>query len=759
MKRLTLLGPLLAALVVFSGGLLAGCDSDKGSPPVNILPGVELTATPPAGDTTRYDVEFHWTGWDEDGEVDYFEYYIDPPIEFIQNPTTYPDTMTWLPTEAYSGRFTFFASAYDTSTIDNPPPGKDHEQPQIGLGYHLFAIRAVDDMGGRSIVNDSAWVAFTAATICPRTTISSPPPCCAEGTYQGAATEVGTRVTFRWDGTDPDGIFSDKPVTYMYKLTVVQTPDGGAPRWDTVDDSVWADPQPWIELPEGETSVVLELDTNYSYGFAVRAVDEARSIEPLLVLNRNLLWVGAREASAFPNLDVRSASFGNRVWTGWFIDIEEYEVPLGSLYEFTMAGNADLYGGLITGYSYGWNLEDVEDNTTDPSGIGAWTPWSTTRTTIIGDFSVEFTKKQDVFLYVKCKDDGGAVTLGVIKFNVVTLNPDKKLAYIDDWRFYPKNSFSGEIRDDINWQLFMSGYNYDHEWEELVWDEWDAPVGEEMPTLTFLSQFENLVWSLNDRREYGADQKSAFYHMNFINTMNVLAVYLGSEAEGGVKGKCWIFGNGMIESCVLPYGGGGCAYPYPVNQDAPVLTCAIRPRSFAYDFLHITGTFSRNVEEPSGARVQQQKNIGDRVSYISFNVEDRPEIENPLYVYDPDVNPAPYANLPERLEFDLSKPRASSMRQFETLEYPDPSAPAQELFFDSFLERNTGLVPIYMMRTVDSHSRADRKYCGFRYMPRGRNDHGEIVYFWFPMYPIRDAQARQLARAVLTDMFGLPDPD
>jgi hypothetical protein len=214
----------------------------------------------------------------------------------------------------------------------------------------------------------------------------------------------------------------------------------------------------------------------------------------------------------------------------------------------------------------------------------------------------------------------------------------------------------------------------------------------------------------------------------------------------------------MIESCVLPYGGGGCGYPYPVNPDAPVLTCAIRPRSFAYDFLHITGLYDRNQDEPSGARVQQQKNFGDRVAYIAFD-ETGPAIADTLYKFDPAENPEPYRNLPRELRLDLSKPRALSMQQFETLEHPRPDAPEQMLYFDPWTQQHTGLVPLYRMRAVDRNSRADNRYCGFRYIPSGRLDHGEIVYLWFQMYPLHNDQARQLTKAVLTDIFGLPDPD
>jgi hypothetical protein len=428
------------------------------------------------------------------------------------------------------------------------------------------------------------------------------------------------------------------------------------------------------------------------------------------------------------------------------------------LYEFSIVGNADLYGGLITGYSYGWNLSDVETTEIDPSGIGAWTPWSTTNRTIVANFSEEFTNKEDVFLYIRCKDDGGAVTLGTIRFKVVTLNPDKKLAYIDDWRLEPQTGQRGEVTDDINWQLFMRGYDYGRGWDELAWDEWEAPVGEEMPSLAFLSQFENLVWSLNDRRELGADQKSAFFNMSYTNTMNVLAVYLGSEAEGGVKGKCWLFGNGMVESCVMPYGGNGCGYPYPVNDDAPVLSCTIRPRSFAYDFLHITGQFDRNMDEPSGSRVQFAKNSSDGAAYFAFD-ETGPAIADTLYKFDPVENPAPYQNMPRRLHIDLSKFRALTMQTNETLEHPSPDAPEQFIFFNPWLQRHTNLVPLYRFRAKAASSKADNRYCGFRFIPAGRNDHGEIVYFLFNMYPLENEESRQLAKAVLTDMFGLPDPD
>jgi len=56
-------------------------------------------------------------------------------------------------------------------------------------------------------------------------------------------------------------------------------------------------------------------------------------------------------------------------------------------------------------------------------------------------------------------------------------------------------------------------------------------------------------------------------------------------------------------------------------------------------------------------------------------------------------------------------------------------------------------------------SDAHNKYCGFRYIPETPSDPGEIVYFFFPMFIFKDGQIRTTAKVVLSDWFGLPDPD
>jgi len=81
------------------------------------------------------------------------------------------------------------------------------------------------------------------------------------------------------------------------------------------------------------------------------------------------------------------------------------------------------------------------------------------------------------------------------------------------------------------------------------------------------------------------------------------------------------------------------------------------------------------------------------------------------------------------------------------------------LFYDPVAEQMTGLIPLYRVHSTNRKSDAHNKYCGFRYIPSKPTDPGEIVYFFFPMFPFRDSEIRATAKVVLSDWFGLPDPD
>lgn len=733
MKARTALGVLSSAIVCLALVSPIGCDEDKGSLIPNNPPSVRLTAFPPDSGTSNYNVEFCWEGWDSDGEIDYYLYAIDPPDMYgIQD-------SIWTRTDDHSGSFIFEAADYDTLY-----PWKD---PQIAKSWHVFVIKAVDDMGTMS---EPEFLAFNAATIAPRTQITTPAPEAAIQGYMGSSQDVGLRVTLRWEGEDMDGLLSNEPVAYLIKVTDV----GGESGWFRLADIVWRDTTAWIERREGENKLELTLDDNHNYAISVRAVDEAGAAEPLLLLNGNMLWVGARKSGSLPELTLRSALLGERTWQGWTQDMETYEVPLGSRYELGIEGNANWYGGLVTGFSYAWDLEDVESNETDPEGEGAWTPWSEFRKVIIA----EFDEVRDYFLNIRCKDDGGGMALATIRFHVVPLESPKSLCYIDDWRRYPKTGIDGEPLDDEVWQSMLRGYNYDEDWEDVSWDEWDADNVEDMPTLKFLSHFRVVVWSLNDNRSTAVNQKSAWFVMNYTNTTNVLSVYQTGRTASGERGKVWAFGRGLVESSLLPELGIFCSYPYIVDDDRSVNpTCGIRSGSFAMDAMHITGEFEISDKRSGGSRVSLFEEIGDRPMHVYVDAEG-PAIPEHLYTRPPAAEL--YPNLPPKLARHKAWWNRSSWNTyFEVLEYPEPDQEHQDIFYDPVKEEMTGLIPLFRVRTMYSSSGADNKYCGFRYVPPGADDPGEIVYFFFPMFLFNDNHIRATAKVVLSDWFGLPDPD
>jgi hypothetical protein len=731
MRRSGTLVMVCAALASTALGLFSGCDEDKGQFIPNDPPSVRLTAFPPDSGTSKYNVEFYWEGWDSDGEVDYFIYAIDPPDMYGSGDSV------WTRIDAYHGSFVFEAADFDTLY--------NWRKPQIAKGWHVFVIKSVDDRGA---ISEPDYVAFNATTIAPRTQFTTPPPYGGIEQYMGAPQEVGLRVTFRWEGEDPDGLFSEVPVGYLLKVV-----DVSGKGQSVLAKSVWADTTEWIAYGQNERKAVLDLDNLHNYAVTVRAVDEAGAVEPLLLLNGNMMWVAARQSSAFPELTVRSTAFGRRTWRGWALDVETYEVTLGSRQELRISGNADWYGGLITGYSYGWDLSEPESNEMDPSGEGAWTPWSMSRTVI----AAEFTEDRDRHLYIRCKDDAGARTLAAMKFRVIPLGPPKNLCYIDDWRRYPKTSIEGEPLDDEVWQMMLEGYNYGEDWADVSWDEWDAPSLEHTPSLEFLSQFRVVVWSLNENRSMGLSQKSAWFHMNSVNTSNVLAAYMTGRISGGERGKVWAFGKGLVEGSLLADLGIFCSYPYAVDHDMNFdPDCGIKEHTFASEFLHITGEFDESDKASGGARVNLFSGSGDWPYYVFVDAAG-PAIPGHKYTRPPAAQL--YPNLPSRLQRHPAWwSRSPSNFFFEVLEYPAPDQEQQHMFYDPALGEMTGLIPIYRLFASSTGSNAHNKYCGFRYVPSDPSDPGEIVYFMFPMFLFRDSQIRATAKVVLSNWFGLPDP-
>jgi len=195
---------LLAALVLGA----AGC-SDKidPTPLFNERPTIRLTQAPiDSTSENYYAYRMNWVGFDPDGRVDYYLYKVDAPF-----PLTVDGT--WIRTSKNEETIFFTASVPDRQTSDTPPPGSGI---WISTESHRFSIVAVDNNGEPS---EPAYRSFFAFTTAPSVRIVDPRP---GGSFTPS---VPPSVRMTWTGDDPDGVFTQKPVRYKFRMFTNDNPD------------------------------------------------------------------------------------------------------------------------------------------------------------------------------------------------------------------------------------------------------------------------------------------------------------------------------------------------------------------------------------------------------------------------------------------------------------------------------------------------------------------------------------------------------
>ncbi len=185
-------GLLLAAAIA----LLAGCSRSHLQLPVveNLRPVAKLTYAPASATVpTYYACDLYWSGADADGYVDHFLYCLDPPSALGA------DT-PWVATNENRMSYVFRCDEVD-------PPGT----PTQPVSYHVFVLKAVDNLGACS---EPVVDAFTSFTLAP--TVSILQPRAWAGALLWPTLPPASR--FEFTGSDPDGRTSTRPVKFKYRL-------------------------------------------------------------------------------------------------------------------------------------------------------------------------------------------------------------------------------------------------------------------------------------------------------------------------------------------------------------------------------------------------------------------------------------------------------------------------------------------------------------------------------------------------------------
>jgi hypothetical protein len=453
-------------------------------------------------------VHFYWYGADPDGVVRWFEWAID-------------DTLTeraWTRTAAFDATISFQAAT--------PSSGDDFAD------WHTFFLRGVDNERARS-KPDKRY--FNAHTIAPTSRIVSPQ---SQETSTWAST---LRIT--WEGEDLDGSRADHlPAWFEYKLVRFEFPInpgdqekvtrafaestnvfcGDLDPSDFPPDSLGTyfeqARRSWTRVDASQTEAWLyNLDIGKTYGFALRAIDEAGAVEVEFARNSN--WVFFRVGNQRIRVTLCEPSLGCEVFNNAsFESIWNVSVGPDQPIRFRWEGDASGTGSDPGPSNYGFDIPDPSDESRrDVNGIGGWIGWGNwaqMRQPISFPHSEE---GKTHYFYLKMRDITNlddTETDCTVAINVARLSFSRKFLIVDDLFRAPKPCV-GSPPDDERTDAYRLRTFADAMGEFLptgeTWDEYRAfgdeiygdPV--ELPDdfLETLGTFQNVIWDCGSGQPVG----------------------------------------------------------------------------------------------------------------------------------------------------------------------------------------------------------------------------------------------------------------
>lgn len=418
--------PAWVAALGLAAVLLPGC-SKKNSPleVANQPPTIRLTNAPVTStDPVYYAYKLNWIAYDPDGRVASYQYAIDPPT--VANADT-----PWVTTTRNEQIF-FFRSATPESIRTFSPQGQD---------FHTFVIRAVDNLGATSLPIAREFFSYTVA---PRVQITSPVPSPLLEPILSPAVQIN------WVGFDDDGVFTQKPVKYKFKLFKLG-PDIPWEAWLTEPDSLRRTYAPtfagWDSSSADTTfTKYTNLVPNAQYLFVVVAFDEAGAYSPRFSRNTNMLAFSVGFAG---NLGPKISLFNDFFFFtypsgGYTVDAEHtinLEIPSDkrvNLFWFAQPPP----GAEMRRYRWALDIADLDDDTprtNEATDLRHWSQWqSNSFGTTLGPFAG--TPDEQHYFYLEAEDINGLVSLGIVLFHVVKATFEKPLLIVDDTRLLEDRS-------------------------------------------------------------------------------------------------------------------------------------------------------------------------------------------------------------------------------------------------------------------------------------------------------------------------------
>jgi hypothetical protein len=522
-------GRYAAIALLFAGALLlgAGCSENVfiGGDGPNAPPTIQLVNGPVEQDLVGYKVELSWLGQDRDGRVERYEFVIcnGTPLGFNRQDTT--GLEKWTKTTRTDSVFKLLADQYDTTVTIGMNPYSRFKRT------HTFFIRAVDDRGSRS---DPAYRSFTTWTLAPGVTIDFPP-----NAFPGHSQTLPPIIHFHWEGIDPKDdpwhVAKVDSIRYMldvYADSTLQELNEHFERFEPL----WSR---WIatDAPgdSGSSTVIGDdemLDLSKRYVFAVQAMDDAGAVTSIFDMNSNVRVFALLKAVG-PELTVKEPFLGLHRFIGTKNKVQTFSLPAFFTFFFSWSADASSYGGVISGYRYGWDIADLSN----PS------EWAALPSPYVKSAPPQSFSSGVHTLFIEAIDNNGYTTLAQIEISVFGIDMSRNLLWVDD--FYSTDdfpqidySFPRESEHDQFW-LRICGRARDFNPDRDVFDTKGYSFLPPRPDL--LWKYRNVIWTYSSEPRFGAwDNMVVFTPESRIatqghSTFNFLAYYL---ASGGHLWSC-----------------------------------------------------------------------------------------------------------------------------------------------------------------------------------------------------------------------------
>lgn len=565
-------------------------------------------------------------------------------------------------------------------------------------------------------------------------------------------------IRFRWRSGSPDPPAEVRSLWHR----IVDTAGVYNPGFDITGDlnenleryeDWWS---PWVPFDapgDSGTTTLLgddeELDSGTFYIFAVQAAGRYGNVTDTFSTAVNVRLFRVRRSPG-PLLTLIEPLLGGFKFLGTVQNPVLRGAPPGTPLVFRWSADASGYGGEVTGYRYGWDVDDTEQ----------WsTPYRADETVAL---EAVFNAGTHTFT-VEAIDRGGAVSRGSVTVEMVPFPMERDLLWIDDFPGSAVQSPLYETPSEASHDAFWTGICERAAGFEPSRDIYDCREQLDVPpAIERIGLYKNIIWTYSSSsdawRTIVAFTPESGIGQGGRRTVNYLPIFL---VKGG---HLWTAGRG-------DRGGGLAAVLAPSAQSFPVhLACEIAGNRDDCDGDR-SGVRSMPYRDYCVSMIDKIDGVIRRDPEMPYRSIRHFDVLAHAYRDALDVVTARYDGLPGRLDLrgEVTAPgryfdpdSLNGLGGFPYVELYDPAYWMNERSVPS----QTCFHPAYRMRTRDPASALDHAAVALwitRYeeivptVTRGVAAAAPSVHFGFPLWFFAPGATDSIATVVLGEWGILTD--